>query len=212
MGEFIFNVFFILIVVLIYCFYKLIEFKKSADLRKLIAWCVTSNDDIYRCNLRLRDYVHNAQNDLKIPPEYRIKGEEWDFVNQILQKYQTDLKEDYFCGRALILKSKYVIHGEDYFMFSLSNFLGDHQCDYEFLSYDMHKETLSFNHYGTWGAPLYDAEYLLSDFAFVYHKLFYISLLYCQNSKAINPKGAEYWSCTSVKDIIEKRTIKMGRH
>lgn len=212
MADFLVNTFFLIICLLIYCIYKIIEYKKSATLRELIAWCVTINDNIYRCNLRLRDYILKAQNHLQIPEEYRIKGEEWDYVNIIIEKYQRDLTEAYFSGRALIIKSKYVISGETYFIFSLSNYLEDHQCDSKFLTFDMHKEKLSYKSYGSWGAPLYDAEYSLTDFAYVYHKLFYISLLYCQNSKVINPKGTEYWPCPNVKEILDRKTIKMGRY
>lgn len=204
---------FLLIIALICCVCKLIEFYKLNCFRELVAWCVTKNNNVYRCNLRLRDYIHNAQNDLQIPKEYKIQGEEWDFVDQILKKYQEDLKEDYFCGRALMLKkSKYVIHGLDYFMFSVANYLDDHQCDYKFLSYDMHKETISYNHYGNWGGPLYDAEYLLTDFALIYHKLYYITLVYCQNCRAINSKGTEYQECSNVKEILDRKTLQVWCH
>ena len=109
------------------------------------------------------------------------------------------------------MKSKYVISGEEYFMFSISNYLEEHQCDYQFSSHDMHKETISFKSYGSWGGPLYDAEYALTDFAIVYHKLYYISLLYCQSNDVINPKKKEYSVCAAVKEILDKKTIQMSR-
>lgn len=206
------NLFTLSILALIYCIYQIVQYRKNTNFRELVAWCVTKDNSLYRCNLRLRDYIHNAQNRLRIPDEYRIQSDEWNIVNEILCQYQSDLKEDYFCGKAYIIKSKYVIPGETYFMFSLSNYLDDHQCDREFLSYDMHKETLSYKSCGSWGSPLYDAKYRISDFSNIYHKLFYISLLYCQEDEIINPKHVEYWKCSNVKNILDSKEIQIGRH
>lgn len=60
---------------------------------------------------------------------------------------------------------KYLMPDKTYFMYLLQGYCEEHQCDYKLLGYDMHKETISHKSYGSWGGPLYDATYSLTDFA-----------------------------------------------
>lgn len=189
--------------------------KKSSSvlLKKLVSWTLSENDNAFRCNLRIRDYIHNTQ--IKYVPEkdLRIKtDEEWEIVKTILESFKRELSEDFFCDSLVLPKSKYAISGESFFHYSLCSFLRNHQCDYNLAGYEMHDKQLEYKRYGSWGGPLFDAKYLLSEFGVVYHKLLYISYKYCKNSKAINPNGTFYDREESISEIIVSRQIDISRY
>lgn len=203
----------ILILIVVYAFYKLYKYSQERILKDLVAWCVTTNSDEYRCNLRLRDYIHNAQNKAQLPPEYRISNDnEWLLTTEILDAFQKDLTQNFFCGRLYTIKSKYVIPGEHYFMFSLCDFLQQHQCEYEFLGHPMHIDRISYKEYGRWGGVHFDATYSLSEFAIVFHKLYYITYLFCKTSKIINPKANRYQDDKVIKEILDAQQIELSRY
>jgi len=195
----------------IYALYKLRQYRQKENLRQLVAWCV-SKDRHIRAELELWHYVSNAQLEF-VSEEYRISGEsEWQYARQILQDYISNLTEAYFHDSLCVLKSKYVISGNDFFMDKLYSYLRNHQCDYTLCGHDMHKETLSFENHGMWGGMLFDATYALSDFGIVYHKLYYISCLYCKASPILNPKNEPYRMAEIIKDILDTRQIEMSRY
>lgn len=200
------------IFIIIYAFVKLKEHSKERELYYLVAWCVTIDSCEHRCNLRLTDYIHKAQIQEDIPQKYRITGDEWDVVNEIVGQFQKVLVQNYFNGRLSAPKSKYVIPGEHYFMFKLALFLEKHQCDYEFLDHNMHKDTLDYRRYGDWGGPLYDATYSLTEFAITYHKLYYIACEFCRSSKIFNLNGDSFQSNDSIKEILDSKQISVSRY
>ena len=203
-----------LIIILICAFKKIKEYSDLRSLHNLVAWIVTSNKmDVYSHSLPLWAYIKNAQIELGVPEDYRISGEEqWDVVNSILVQFQKELVQNYFNGSLGLVKSKYAITGESYFLLELTSFLEKHQCDYSFLGHDMHKEAISYKKYGTWGAPLFDATYSLTDFAIVYHKTYYIAYLFCKNSMIFNPKGNLYRNDQDIKNILDTCQINLSRY
>lgn len=209
---------YIVISVVLVCILVYVIIKKGTDnarekkLKEVVAWCATDNSNIFRCNLHLWEYISKAQIKLNLLPEYRIStDEEWIFSKDIIKGFQKDVTQKYFSNQLSIPTSKYVISEETYFMYLLQTYLKQHQCDYDFLGYDMHKETISHKSYGSWGGPLYDATYALTDFAVVLHKLYYISYMHCKNSSPLNPNG-EYWSNEhSIEDIIDSRQLSVSR-
>ena len=201
----------VLVAFSIYALYKLRQYRQTEELRQLVAWCVSEDRDI-RANLELFQYVSNAQLDY-VPGEYRISGEtEWLYTRKILQAYTKNLSESYFHDRLCVPKSRYAVSGNDFFMLKLYRYLMDHQCDYKLCGHDMHKETLSFENHGMWGGMLFDATYALSDFGMVYHKLYYISCLYCKASPVLNPKGDPYRTADQIKAILDAKQIELSRY
>lgn len=183
------------------------ELSRQQELKDLVAWSVVSGDGI-----PLWAEVSNAQIKLGIQKDYCIFGDdEWEFVKEILQEYRKNLTQSYFNGSLLIIKSKYAIHGEHYFMFSLYEFLSKHQCDYQFLGHDMHKEIISYKSYGESFSAGSDATYTLTDFAVVFHKMSYITYLFCKNSKIANPNGDAFCNEKSISNILESKQIKISR-
>ena len=198
--------------ILIYTLIKLKEYSNACTLNHLVAWCVTTDSSEYRCNLKLTDYIYNAQIQERIPKEYWIKGAEWDLAKEIIEHFQKILVQNYFNGTLSVPKSKYVISGEDFFMFKLSSFLEKHQCDDTFIGHDMYRDKISYTAYGSWGGQLYDATYSITEFAAVYHKLYYISYLVCRNSEIFNQNGDAFQNGDSIKEILDTNQIKISRY
>lgn len=206
MEELLAPIIFILVFVFIFLFSKLREFYRDKSLRELVAWSVTGGGGI-----PLWSKVSNAQIKHKLSKEYCIAGdEEWDYAKEIIDEYRKDLTQSYFKGHLKVIKSKYVVQGEEYFMFARYAFLSDHQCDYKFLGHDMHIDTVSFNRYGNWGGPLYDATYSLTDFAVVFHKMHYITYMYCRGSEILKP-FVPAWNEENLKEILDTKQIQISR-
>ena len=212
MIDFLVSIIFFLILILLFFIPKYRQHRDQTSLYNLVSWCVTKDSSLYRCNLPLYSYIFNAQIDLDVPLQYRLSvSQDKAAVEELLTFFQNELSKNYFEGSLKCVKSKYVIPGSHYFMFALNSFLSKHQCDTYFNGYDMHKKTLSYNSHGSWGTPLFDASYELSDFAIVYHKLYYITYLFCKNSKVFNSKGDAYCNPDSIKQILDTRQIEIYR-
>lgn len=215
MVQLIYPAVILILSVICYAFYRLHQYKQQDEFFHLVAWCVTTD---YKSTLSVRPgldlchYIGNAQIDQKLPSEYCIRGDtEWQVVKEILKEYQRDLTQSYFNGNLKVMKNKYSIPGEHYFMFSLCNFLREHQCDYEFLRHNMHQETLAYKKYGQWGVTSFDATYSLTEFAIVYHKMYYIVYNFCKASKIFNPKGEAYQYADDIKKILDTRKIEISQ-
>lgn len=211
MEELLAPIIFILVFVFIFIFSKLREFYRDRSMRELVAWSVTTDDNT-RCNLSLSDYIVKAQNKLSLPQEYRISSDvERNYMNDILAAYQKDLTQSYFKGYLKMIKSKYVVPGEVYFMYSLYTFLSDHQCDYEFLKHNMHKERIFYKEYGSWGATHFDATFAVSDFAIVLHKMHYITCVYCRRNDILRGLVPN-WNEQNLKEILDTKQIQISRY
>jgi hypothetical protein len=195
----------------VYAFFKLREYAAERTVRELVAWSASADNHI-RGNLSLCDYLHNAQRKLKLSREYCIyDDDERSYAKSIIEEYRQDLMQSYFKRNTYTIKSKYTVKGLDYFMFSLYAFLSDHQCDHEMCNQNMHTEQTEYKSYGYWGGPLYDATYALSDFAVVFHKMHYISYMYCRESvvlKALVPA----WNEQNLKEILDAKQIEVSRY
>ena len=196
----------VFVFVAIVAFEKWYKYTQEQKLRGLVSWSAIGDYSPafgrYSYVRELLIAVLNAQYNDAIDKKYRIAEEiEKQYVNEILKEYQKDIMRSYFKGHLALIKSKYAIRGEDYFMFSLHDFLSEHQCDYKFLGYDMHKERLEYTRYGETISAGFDATYALTDFAIVYHKLYFIAYMYCKNSKITNPNGNCFCNEKFIKDI-----------
>lgn len=196
------------VLVAIVAFKKWHEASQERSLRTLVGWS-TSSDNHIRCNLALSAYIYKAQ--IRLLENYRISGdEERKAVNEILEEYRKNLVQAYFAGKLSIPKSKYVVQGQDYFMFALYAFLSDHQCDYEFLGHDMHKERISYKSYGSAFNSGFDATYSLTDFAVVFHKMHYIAYMYCRGSEILK-NYVPAWNEEKLKEILDTKQIQLSR-
>lgn len=193
---------------------KLKKFYQEKKIKNWVSWVVVYNTlAVSSHDMPLWMYIHNAQIKLGIDERYRIStDEEWKFAKEIIQEFQNNLMQSYFKGNLGLIKSKYVIYGEDYFMYKLGSFLEEHQCDYEFLGYKMHKERISYKKYGSWGGELFDASYVISDFSVVYHKLYHTVYMFCKNCKSLNENGLRYSNGEFLKEILDTKQIKISRY
>lgn len=172
----------IFIVLSLVAFTKWRDLSKERKLRDLVAWSAIGD---YNSVLGSHSYVRNllmavlnAQFDDAIDKKYRITGEtEKQYVIHIIEDYQKDIMRSYFKGHLTIIKSKYAIDGKDYFMFMLYAFLSDHQYDYDF-----------------------------TDFALVFHKMHYITYVYCRRSEILSP-FVPAWNENNLKEILDTKQI-----
>lgn len=201
MAELITSLTFLLVVIFYFLISKLREFYKVKSLRDLVAWSVNGGNGI-----PLWAEISNAQNRLKIQKEYCIySDDEWDYVREIVDEYRKDLMFSYFKGDFIVIKSKYVISGECYFMASLYAFLSEHQCDYKFLGHDMHEKIVEQN--GNWG-EIHNVTYSLTEFAIVLHKMHYITYMYCKEDKRLSG-FVPVWNEENLKEILDTKQIQI---
>ena len=175
----------IFILATIVAFSKWHELSKERTLRNLVSWSAIGD---YCPTIGRYSYVHellyavlNAQYDDAIDKKYRITEEEKNYVIEIIEEYQKDIMRSYFKGQSIVIKSKYAVCGEDYFMLALYVFLSDHQSDYKFLGREMSEA---------------------HSFATVYHKMHYISYMYCKTNEILKDFIPE-WNEKVLKEIID---------
>ena len=180
----------IFIFVAIIAFGKWHELTQDRKLRELVAWSV-STDNHNRCNLPLYAFIGNAQIKLSLPQKYRISGDvERDYTNEIITEYQKDLIQSYLKGHLKLIRSKYEVRGEDYFMFALYAFLSNRQGDYEFLGHNMRKAT---------------------DLTVVFHKMHYITYMYCRENKILKSLVPER-NEKNLKEILDTKQIQVSQY
>lgn len=203
----------IFILFAVVAFEKWNEYSQRKQLHALVSWSIIADHpfgDISGHELPLWSYISNTQIRLNIPQEYRISSDiEWGWIKEIIDEYKKDLVLSYMKCKLTIIKRKNVISGEAYFMNALRSFLKEHQCNHDFLGYEMHKERLEYRRYGDWGGPCYDATYSLTDFAIAFHKLYYIAYLYCKNDSTLNPNGDLYYNDNFIKMVLDTQKLEV---
>ena len=172
---------------------------RNNELSNRVSWVVSDK----KRDMSLWRYVSNAQIHCKITDEYRISTEEeWQYVREILEEFKNDLSSNYFDGALKTeIKSKYVITEEQYFLYALCAFLTRHQCDSDFIGYEMHDDILERNYYGNLS---FSAKYIVSDFAIAFNKLLYVAYVSCKNHKGI---GEYYDDEEYIEDIISTKQL-----
>lgn len=189
-------------------------------IRKHISWCEVSGFGFeFCCPQSLWLSVNDIQNEQNVDEKYLILGDNsWCIVKDILSFYQKKLADFYFLrfyqtlGKGNSLKSLRNfanLSDMEFFMLSLDIFLEKYQTETVFNGSDMYN-LLSRIDYGSWGAQLYDAEYELTDYALVYHKLYYIADLFCRRNDRIKKIGTSHHP-EEIAKIIDTNRIKISR-
>lgn len=190
-------------IVIFFMILKLIDYSKAADKYNAVKWIVTDSD--------VPLFIKRTAKELNIPENYRINtNEEEKLFKEILSQYKEYILQCYFHNNLPLPNKKHIPDGQTYYMYSLCCFLHEHQCDSVFCGYNMHTKTLEYKNFGSWGKPLYDAKYSTSDFAVVFHKVYYLSYLYCKNDNFLNPNGDLYFDEKSIETIIDSGTISIS--
>ncbi len=218
MGDWIINLTGLLFLFAIVAIFKWHELAKTKQLKNLVEWSVTGGycpaAGINSYDRELWVALLITQHKLNISREYRInEKEDFDNCHEIIKEYQADISRKYFLGELTLIKSKYAVSGEDYFMAAFYEFLSKRQCYNEVVGHTMHEERLEYKHYGQWGGELYDATYLLSDFGLMYHKLLYITFCYLKNSKIFNPENKVDWQEqreSGIKKVLDTKQLAVS--
>jgi hypothetical protein len=200
------------------------------DLFSKVAWCATNDSHIYRHNMSLLDWLckvphyskrkvpdcffPNADKLFLIEEKYWFKDdEEISIAKEILREYQKDLIQRYFTGRLSVDRSTHKLTDEEYFLVTLKDFLEQRECDKYFNDHQMYI-TKSYKDHGSWGTPLFDATYELTDYAVVYHKMYLIAQVYCLTLRK-NPLDTDTMSFHNSeysKKVLDTREMKVSRY
>jgi hypothetical protein len=166
-----------------------VKYYKQKRLFEFAAWPVTSP---------IRDLVGEiemAESRYSIPPQYRInKATEQDFVEEILREYQAYILTLYFRKQLQLIKSKYVITAEEYFMASLHDFLSDKSQYTRFAGHFLYR---SKNVGG-------ETKDIMTDFGIAFYKLYYITLIYCKHNPSFN-KRFSHWVDTYITNVLDTK-------
>ena len=198
-------VFFSLLAII--AFSKWHEYSQEKKLRDLTGWTFTGGD-----GLPLFYEITNAQNKLEIPKEHCLPEADIELTNVILSVYKKDLVARYFQGNLSLIRSKHYVSGATYFIFTLYDFLRKHQGDYTYLGYDMHAKMVERKSLASSIGAGSETIYALTDFAVVYHKLYYITYMFCKNSKISNPDGDRFNNDQHIKEILDTKQLKILRY
>ena len=221
----------ILILIVVFLSHKLYEHYKERDLFNKVAWCVTEDSNMYRCNLRLIDWLRSVPfySTKKKPPDcflpnsdklfpihekYFIQGdEEYNIAKEILKQYQRDLIQKYLSGKLSTDPSIRKLTEAEYFLFTLQEFLEKHECETTFNGNEMYK-IKDYKSHGNWGGPLFDATYELTDYAVVYHKIYYITEMYCLTLRenSLDTNSLSFIKTEETKKVIDTREMKVSRY
>lgn len=197
MGELFTAITFVLGISLAFSLEKLIEYYGEKKISDFVSWTLSEK----RRDYNLTNYIYAEQCELGLPDNYKISEErEWDYVRKILNEYQKNLAKDFFDGKLSVIRSKYSIPEDKYFIFTLQGFLADHECDHKFICYDMYKHIDSDNtsHY---------KEVELSEFSVVYHKLYLISYLSSTRFIAFNPQKKPAYREAAIRKVLDTKKM-----
>ena len=167
----------ILLLIAIFVIPKLVQNSRDQSLKEQVAWTTTTSRawDSPRA-LELWQYIHNIQNHYHVDTKYRISSnQEWELAKAIIEKCRSDLANDFSQNRVQSTKYTSSLTPEEYFVFSLSYFLSENKTKKELLGQKMYIEVDRVS-YSAWS---YDATYSITEFGMVFHKLRYITTLYC---------------------------------
>lgn len=136
---------FVFILVSVWAFTTWRKLKNMESLKEWVAWSICESDGI-RWNIPLWAHLKNAQLHSNVSEQYRIAGdEEWEYVKEVIVRYQKNLAKSYFNGQLWSLKSIYGITGKDYFIFMLYVYLCENETSgHNVVSHKMHYITYMY--------------------------------------------------------------------
>ena len=175
-------------------FSKWRELSKERKLRDLVAWSVTGDYcpalDRYSYVRELLFAVLNAQHNCAIPQQYQIAGEvEKQYLHQIIEEFQKDISRRYFCGKLSVIKSKYAVDDDAFFMIQLHDYILAHIDDDKFLNRELAEFVSTVKH----PQGQTESTYQLTDIGIVFWKLRYVTHMYCKQCKIVNPSEYPHW-------------------
>lgn len=193
---------------------KLYEYSLKKSLHERVSWCAGGNAHDCSRSLPLIDIICNAQAIHNLSKEYRlIEESEQSTAKEILAFFQEYLTQEYFkdalsSDRTIVRKSS-----EAYFIFALKSYLEKYQCDTSFHEHKMYT-VKNYVKYGSWGAQLFDATYILTDYAVVYHKILYIvQLCYFNSLKDTDAiYSVESRATENTKKVLDTKEIEVSRY
>ena len=201
----------VLILILVFTIDKTIKYYRKKELFKLVSWSVIGDYNPvlgnYSYTSELMSAINNAQSGNKIDSKYKIAEDDIESVREIVQEFQTYMARLYFRDNLQLIKSKYVVSNTDYFMASLFVYLSNNSLEREFLGHDMFGERVEYKRFNDGSG--YSATDTLSDYGYLFYKLFHITCTYCQSSTALKGIVVAPWAEERIKKALETKQIEI---
>lgn len=191
--------------------------KYENDLVDKVRWIVIKSyngsifiNDSKESSKEVRDrelfkYIEREQHKLNIEKKYCIdfsNEEEKDFICKILESHKQSVIESFFYKLLTKDKKFFELDFLEYYMFSLQSFLKE-----KLLKSDNFNDIVLYNHLRADGCY---RTYNLTDYGFIYTKLYYITTFFCvnnENTKHLlnNPKR----TLNSIRENLQNGEIKL---
>ena len=226
MTTFLICVLAIVVIVLLFLLYRLVEksfwLYNEDKIRQHVAWCVKDVNRLIGCLRYVQRLSKEKTPNCDVPRADKLitiedgfwltEDDEITIAKEILYEYQKKLAQTFFENKLSTFKSFRNLTEEEYFLVTLGEFLDKNQCSSEIFSGKMY-ETKEYTPLGMWGVPLFAATYKLKDFAVVYHKILLITeTYYLALQKNPYDTGTVYYqSINHTKEVLDKREIKVSR-
>ncbi len=158
-----------------------------------VSWCVADHNAFRPGRTQdLLFYIYDAERSLGLAKRYCISEDETQIVELLFEYYKKELLNDYFKERFQIgIRSKYVITEEDVFYYHIYQYL-KRQEDDRLRNNRMYLQLIGFNPFSSNEAEGSDQSISLYFLMLVVLKLQYITGLYSERSKVINPKSIDF--------------------
>lgn len=193
---------------------KYYDYSLKNRLYEHVAWCAGGDSIEYSRPLSLLSILCNAQIEHKLSKEYcLIEESERNTAKEILRFFQEYLTQAYFKGTLSSSRSVVQKSSEAYFISTLKWYLEKYQCDTDFHGNKMYT-TKNYKAYGSWGVPLFDATYILTDYAIVYHKLLYIvDICFLDIFKdKLQQDSVAHRNTEYTKKVLDTKEIEVSRY
>lgn len=200
-----------LLIIVGICIPKIRDACKTKKIKSYVSWCLSEkNAKEYNANSpSLICYILKAQDFLNIRQDFAIhRDKDSLFINKIIDEYKKDLMQSFLNGNLYIPKGYDCITNDEFFIYTLFEFLMKRQYDRKFSGYDMLGNELDRIYFSDGSLNII---YSLSDFSILYHKVLYIAYLYSEMIfwDPTQPSSGKSWIEESLTNILKTKQIEL---
>lgn len=185
--------------------------KFECDLKDKVRWIAIEFFKDGSSHTLVRDhlfeYIEREQRNLCVENNYRIdfsNEKELDMVYEILETHKQNVIHSFVCNSLKKSKEIYKLNNIEHYMFILMKYLHKNKYNDKFNNNIMHEFLQEDDIYRT---------HKLTDFGVIYHKLYYISTLFCMNNEKTKVLVTDsQFMLDGIKGNIENGEIKFWSH
>lgn len=147
------------VILIIYLLHKCYIHSIEKELFNQVSYCVCDNSMLRRCYGKPSYLIRNTQIKLNVPTQHQISGkDEWTIAEEILEQFRSDLIQRYFSGSVRPIHGKYVVPDEEFFMYTLCDFLINYRV------YDMQTKLVYYKLFNIASCVRNDSSFIASKY------------------------------------------------